>query len=193
MGEIISKKFVMFLTATLLFVVAISGTVSATDWTVNPGESIQSVIDNANDTDNIIVNDNGDSNATYNENILINKNLSVKANGTVIIKASNSNTPVVTIGSNGNGSLLQGFILMGAYNSDGVLLNNTQGCTIYNNTIINNSVGINLLTCQANDISNNTFLNNCMDISTCPVSIYVRTYSYDGTYTGWTYHNTPVL
>ncbi|MDG3547982.1 hypothetical protein, partial [Methanobacterium formicicum] len=25
------------------------------------------------------------------------------------------------------------------------------------------------------------------------VSIYVRTYSYDGTYTGWTYHNTPVL
>gem|GEM_PF-6691696 len=49
-------KWTIFLILILCFLSI--GTVSATNWTVNLGDSIQGVIDNASSNDMVIVNDN---------------------------------------------------------------------------------------------------------------------------------------
>lgn len=41
-----------------ILIIMFTGAVSATNWTVNPGDSIQSVVNNASNNDTIIVNDN---------------------------------------------------------------------------------------------------------------------------------------
>lgn len=56
-----------------------TGVVSAANWTVNPGDSIQAVVNNAAVNDTIVVNDNGSS-YTYTENLNVNKTITLQAN-----------------------------------------------------------------------------------------------------------------
>jgi ATP-dependent Zn protease len=56
-----------------------TGVASAATWTVNPGDSIQSVVDNASDNDTVIINDDNGSAYTYSENVVVNKKLSIQA------------------------------------------------------------------------------------------------------------------
>lgn len=56
-----------------------TGSVSAANWTVNPGGNIQSVINSASANDTITVNDNNGSAYTYTVNLDINKNITLKA------------------------------------------------------------------------------------------------------------------
>lgn len=110
------------ITAFIIFlaVLAISnGAVSAGNWTVNPGDSIQSAVNNASANDTIIVNDNNGTAYTYTENVVINKKLVLQSfSGLVSVKASNPNNAVFTITSTGTSSTIQGFIINGGY--DGI-------------------------------------------------------------------------
>ena len=101
--------FIIFFTIITVFI----GAVSANNWTVNPGDSIQATINNASVNDTITVNDN-DSNYTYTENLIINKTLTLKTTGNVTIITPNSSISTIIINSGGNGSTIQGFIIKGA-------------------------------------------------------------------------------
>jgi hypothetical protein len=62
----------MFLIFFLVLIVFL-GAVSAAEWNVGAGDSIQTVINNASENDTIIVNDNNGSAYVYNENVVIDK------------------------------------------------------------------------------------------------------------------------
>ncbi|BDZ71151.1 DUF11 domain-containing protein [Methanobacterium petrolearium] len=114
-------------------------TVSATNHTVNPGDNIQDVVDGASDGDNITVNT-----GTYNENVNVTKNLTIKANGSVTINAGSTGS-CFHIYSGGSGSTIQGFILSGATQSSsaGVYLGtDANNCIILHNTMLNNWAGM---------------------------------------------------
>ncbi|MGF7119222.1 chitobiase/beta-hexosaminidase C-terminal domain-containing protein [Methanobacterium oryzae] len=123
--------------------ILLSGTVSAANWTVNPGtNSIQNAIDNANPGDTLNL-----ASGTYNQcNITVNKNLTIagpKPSGTgsptVIINAQNQGR-VFKIASGTNVTLKYLTIKNGntpergggIYNEYGVLT--VIDCDIYNNT-----------------------------------------------------------
>ncbi|MCZ3365636.1 MULTISPECIES: NosD domain-containing protein [Methanobacterium] len=134
------------------------GTVSAANLTVNPGGSIQSVIDNASSNDTITVNDNNGSAYTYNENIVINKKLTLqaKSGGLVAIRTLDSSLPTVRVTSNGNGSVIKGFTIKGVTSpSAGILVDQCSKCTISGNNISNNYIGV-----QFQDSKNNTVFGN---------------------------------
>ncbi|MCE7698659.1 MAG: Ig-like domain-containing protein [Methanobacterium paludis] len=162
-GFIINGKsyFALVFMFGLALFLTISG-VSAVTWTVNPGENIQSVINNASSNDTIVVNDNNGSAYTYTGNLVVNKTLSLKAkqDGLVAIQATNSSKPVITINLLGNDTKIQGFIIKGATNSDGIYLNGTSGCNITENSLTNNLYGIYLDTSLNSTISMNTIINN---------------------------------
>mgnify|MGYP005837940291 CR=1 FL=1 len=86
------KYIVIILISVFLALISVMGTVSAANWTVNPGDSIQSIINNASSNDTIIVNDNNGSAYTYTENIVIDKKLvlQAKTGSNVTIQALNS-------------------------------------------------------------------------------------------------------
>ena len=152
-----------FLALTTFFAVFLmfSGAVSAANVTINPGDSIQSAIDNASDNDTIIVNDNNGSAYTYTENVVINKTVSLKAKtgGNVTVQARNSSRPVFTVTSLGNGTTIQGFTIIGAANSNGIYLNGASNCIITGNTVINNTNGLYLLSSNNNEIQGNNLTN----------------------------------
>jgi parallel beta-helix repeat protein len=154
--------FITFFTVLLM----LSGAVSAANLTVNPGDSIQSVIDNASDNDTIIVNDNNGSVYMYTENIVINKSISLQAKtgGNVIIKASNSSRSVFTVTSLGNGTNIQGFIITGATDSSGIYLNSANSCNITGNIITNVKSGIYLSKNSNNNIQNNSLTGSLYSI-----------------------------
>ena len=162
-GFIINRKsyFALVFMFGLALFLTISG-VSAATWTVNPGENIQSVINNASSNDTIVVNDNNGSAYTYTGNLVVNKTLSLQAkqDGLVAIQATNSSKPVITINLLGNDTKIQGFIIKGATNSDGIYLNGTSGCNITENSLTNNLYGIYLDTSLNSTISMNTIINN---------------------------------
>jgi len=147
------------------------GTVSAANLTVNPGGSIQSVIDNASSNDTITVNDNNGHVYTYNENIVINKKLTLqaKSGGLVAIRALDSSLPTVRVNSNGNGSIIKGFTISGNVSdyNDGILLDQCSNCNISGNNIINKFAGITL-----QNSKNNTVSGNNLNANDCGIYIY---------------------
>ena len=162
-GFIINEKsyFALVFMFCLALFLTISS-VSAATWAVNPGDNIQSVINNASSNDTILVNDNNGSAYTYTENLVVNKTLSLqtKQDGLVTIQAINSSKPVITINLIGNNTKIQGFLIKGATNSDGIYLNGTSGCNITENSLTNNLHGIYLDTSLNSTISMNTIINN---------------------------------
>ncbi len=151
--------FIIFFTIITVFI----GAVSANNWTVNPGDSIQATINNASVNDTITVNDN-DSNYTYTENLIINKTLTLKTTGNVTIITPNSSISTIIINSGGNGSTIQGFIIKGATGTgkSGICLDGASNCIIRTNTITDNYIGINIFsnnnTIELNNITNNSWM-----------------------------------
>jgi len=107
-------------------------------------------------------------NGTYNENIMVNKNLTIISEGNVTVQAVNPSISVFTINTGGSGSLIQGFIINGAnlayyYESlspAGILLSSANNCTIWNNTIKGNCYGVYILDSSYNLIIENIIQNN---------------------------------
>ena len=92
---------------TLTFIILLSGTVSAADWTVGPDgsynyQAIQSAVDGSADADTITVYPNGTG--VYNENVVVNKNLTLKANSSATVVNGS-----FTVTAAGNGSAIEGF------------------------------------------------------------------------------------
>ena len=127
---------------------------------VQPGNSIQSAVNNSNPGDIIIVKP-----GTYTENIKISKeNLTLRSESgnpeDTIIKAKNSSANVLLL--RGNKIKVDGFGISGAikYGCSGIHLYSCENCTIKNNKLLNNSFGTYLLSSKENTISKNTFFNN---------------------------------
>jgi len=72
---------------------------------------------------------------TYQENIQINKNITLKAQGTATIKAKNQSIETVTINPAGSGTTINGFTITNGYT--GIKIQAKQ-CKITNNNITNN-------------------------------------------------------
>ncbi|MBI5460142.1 right-handed parallel beta-helix repeat-containing protein [Methanobacterium sp.] len=126
--------------------------------------TIQAAINDSSTTDGDIIEV---ANGTYLENIIINKRLTLKAitGGTVTVQALNSNLPVFTITSSGNGSTISGFVIKGSTNNTGVLINNSCNNTITGNSITGNYKGINGITSSNNLIQNNDVYSTYSGIS----------------------------
>ena len=92
---------------------------------VNSGQSIQSAINSAPSGSTVIVNP-----GTYSETLSINKNITLKANGTVNLSE---------LHVSGTGATVEGFIFNGSYP---LQLANTSGVRILNNTISSSLNGI---------------------------------------------------
>lgn len=114
---------------------------------------IQDAIDNATDGDTIIV-----YNGTYNENIVINKLLSIIGKGDSIIFGMDETegTPVVLIEV--DGVEFSKFIIEGLF--DGIVLSGVDDCLISNNHITHTNRGIFLIESFDNVISNNSIVHN---------------------------------
>ncbi|MCK9151842.1 right-handed parallel beta-helix repeat-containing protein [Methanobacterium alcaliphilum] len=146
----------------------INGVVSAADWEVHPGESIQSTINNAADNDTITVKDDGLS-STYHENIIItNKKVNLKTEGNVTIEASNVNQPVIYL-SQTSGTVISGFNIHGSNHfntSIGIYLDDVTDTLISQNSISGAYKGIFLHYGYGNTITNNNITNNNYGIYT---------------------------
>jgi len=155
------KKILVLISFFALFAM-FTGAVSAANLTVNPGDNIQSVINNASDNDTIIINDNNGTAYTYTENLFINKKLQLQAKegGNVTFQAADPSLPVFNITSTGSGSGIFRLHVKGAVDSAGIFLECANNCKIENSTIIDNGVGICLSNSNNNIISGNTGTGN---------------------------------
>ncbi len=129
--------------------------ISAADITVNPGSSIQNAVNKANSGDNIIINDSNKQPYTYKESIILNKKLNIISNGSVTIKAKNTNSAIFTINSKAAGSSIKNFKLSDTNYC--IMVSGASYCTISGNTITSASlVGIQFY----GDVTKSQVLNN---------------------------------
>ena len=155
---------------------------------LNSGKGYNKIQDAVNDSLTLTGHTIEVGSGTRTENIIINKKLTIKpaSSGTVTIQASNSSKPVFTINKSGSGSLIQGFVISGALNSYGLLLDGCSNCTINNNTITDNYFGILTNTTKTTNntiINNNITLNQELGIGTWNSDncvIYGNTITYNG-------------
>lgn len=128
--------------------------ISAANVTVNPGSSIQSAVNKAHTGDTIIINDNKKQPYTYKESITLTKKLNIVSNGSVTIKAKNTNSAIFTINPTAAGSSIKNFKLTDTNYS--IMVNRASYCTISGNTITASLVGIQFY----GDITKSQVLNN---------------------------------
>ena len=150
------------------------GTVSAANLTVNPGDSIQSAVDNASDGDMIVVKGVNNGSYVYNENVVVNKRLTIKSydGHNVTVQALNYSNPVFTINSGGNGSSISGFTITDS--NEGVHLNSVSDCVISGNYLTSLGYsGISLTNSNDNELSNN-YLRVETDEGGCENGIYLN-------------------
>ena len=124
--------------------------------TLETFDTIQDAIDNAIDGDTIKVVE-----GTYNENVIVNKQLNIIATGlaaNTIIKGADPAQPVFNIQK--DGTTIQGFTIIGTTDSSGIQLNNVQNCNVNANIIQNNGIGIDLEGCTNCNINGDTIQNN---------------------------------
>ena len=137
--------------------------------TQNGFTSIQAAInDSSTSNGDVIVVVSG----TYTENIVLNKQLTLKAvtGGNVIILALDSSSNVITVNSGGSGSTIEGFTIKGSTRSYAIYLNYANNCNITGNTITGNYRGIDLVYSNSTVISGNNITANsnngiCLDSS----------------------------
>ncbi len=170
-GEKTAKQQVKILILTLVTALVFCGAVSATDYTVGPGQTyttIGSAVAAATDGDNIQVNPNSGGNP-YTEQVEINHNLTLKANGTVTVAPTSPTNNVFNVrpsGSNsGSGTTIQGFTITGPTSGVGISLAQVNNCRILNNTIINCTTGVNVYQSNNDEISGNTIIYTGLDYS----------------------------
>ena len=118
---------VILLVSSIILIFGVIGPVSAATITVNPGQSIQSAINSASNDDTIIVNT-----GIYNENIVVNKKITLIANGNVDIIAGDNQNPVITVTA--SGTVIKNFKL-----SNSIVGVQYFG-TVSNNQLINNII-----------------------------------------------------
>ncbi len=124
--------------------------------TVNPGQSIQSAVNQASNGDTIIVNDNNNQSYTYKESVTINKKINIIANGNVTIDAQNTNSAALTVYPDGSGTSIKNFNL--AKTNYAIVIDNAQNCIIEHNSISGASlVGIQF---YGNIANSNVYYNN---------------------------------
>lgn len=136
---------ILLILTTILILAA--NTASAADYVVNPGENLQTAIDNPAvvDGDTINVTDGGVGSAIYEGNFIVNKSITITGQGNVTLIANNSagapSAPVVTFNGGSSNSILQNFIITGAFgpNGQGVVIDGVSGVWLFNNTITQNS------------------------------------------------------
>jgi len=148
------KKKMIVCTLFLFLCMITINSISAANVTVNPGSSIQNAVNNANSGDTIIVNDNNKQPYTYKESITLNKKLNIISNGSVTIKAKNTNSAVFTINSNAAGSSIKYFKLTDTNYC--IMVSRASYCTISGNTITASLVGIQFY----GDIKKSQVINN---------------------------------
>ena len=148
----------MILLLTIL-IIPVSAKVITTGFKNADYTSIQEAVDNANDTDIIIVHS-----GIYSENILINKPLTLKPadnDSNVIIKGTNSSNYIFHIKA--SNTSITGFNLKGETGSklsSGMYLDNVKHCQISGNSISNVKDGILLSSSQENNIEDNYLFSN---------------------------------
>ncbi|MDO9044138.1 MAG: right-handed parallel beta-helix repeat-containing protein, partial [Methanobacteriaceae archaeon] len=186
------KPILILLSFFAILVLFTSG-VSAANWTVNPGDNIQSAINNASENDTVTINDNNGTDYIYNENVVINKKLQLQTNngGRVTINALDSSKPVFTINSPGNGSSIIGFIITGSTGSHGIYVN-TNNCQIIGNTISNNGgYGVNVAGTNVTVINNIVFNNGNAGLVVNGVNASVKwnnvTFNGNRGFNGWSW------
>ena len=131
------------------------GCASAATHYVNPGESIQAVVNAADLGDTIIVRD-----GTYTENVDVNKRLTIQSeNGSAncIVQAANSNDHVFDVSVDYVN--ISGFTVAratgGGYFKAGIYLSSADHCSISDNNASNNGHGIGLGYSSSNTLMNN--------------------------------------
>lgn len=125
------KKQTILIATTLLFALLLCGAASAA--------TIQDSIDAAAPGDTIEL-----ESGTYTENIVINKNLTIKPaqEATVTIQASDFEHPVIDVLNEGSGSTIQGLNISSGGLGLGIFLREADNVQITLNTITNHGLGI---------------------------------------------------
>jgi parallel beta-helix repeat protein len=159
-GGIVIKTLISLLLA-FFVLMSVSGIVTATEITIQPGPSaIQTAVNSAVSGDVIILKP-----GTYSENVKIStKSLTIKSYSgnpdDTIIKANKSTADIFLL--QGNYIKISGLTFTGA-TADGrsaINMSKCYYCTIENNKLLSNSRGINLLYSHWNTISQNTATDN---------------------------------
>lgn len=136
-----------------------SGIGAAAEIYVQPGDSIQTALNNAVSGDAIILKP-----GIYNENIKIDKNNLIISSESgnpddTIITAKSSDNHVISLQA--SNVKISGLGITGTKNVyAGIYLSECNNCTIENNKILNNGYGIYLLNSKGNKLSNNVIKNN---------------------------------
>ena len=152
------NRLIILLAAFLILTLG-SGIGTAAEIYVQPGESIQTAVDNAISGDVIILKP-----GTYTENIKIDKdNLAITSESgnpdDTIITAKSSNNHVIAMQA--DYVKISGLEITGTKDSyAGIYLSGCNNCIIENNKILNNGHGIYLLNSKYNMLSNNRVTNN---------------------------------
>ena len=157
-GIRINKLITLLLAFLILASISFIGT--AAEIFVQPGNSIQTAVNNAVSGDVIIVKP-----GTYTENVRITTdNLTIKSESEnpddTIIKAKSPSTHVFFLQA--DNVKIKGLKISGArrYGYAGICLSSCNNCTIENNKLLNNSFGAYLLSSKGNTISKNIVSNS---------------------------------
>lgn len=153
-----------------LFLTLSSGIGAAAEIHVQPGDSIQTAVDNAVSGDVILLKP-----GTYTENIKVNKdNLVISSESgnpaDTVITSSSSGDNVITLQA--NNVKVSGLGITGAIDSyAGIYLSECSNCILENNKILNNGYGAYLLLSKGNTLSDNTISSNSVyGLFVCPRS-----------------------
>ncbi|MHC1754223.1 MAG: PGF-pre-PGF domain-containing protein [Methanosarcina sp.] len=147
------------LLAVFLILISGSGIVTAAEISVQPGDSIQTAVNNATSGDEIIIKP-----GTYTENIVIKTDgLVVRSESgdpeNTIIKARSSGAHALSVQA--DNVRISGFKITGTKTSyTGIQLSGCNNCIIENNKLLNNGYGIYLLSSRGSTVSNNIITNN---------------------------------
>jgi parallel beta-helix repeat protein len=142
---------------TLLAFVNVGCVSAATTRYVNPGDSLQDVVDVADPGDTIIVRD-----GTYTENVEVNvANLTLRSEHgsaftTVVAAVNSSDVFLVTA----NSVTITGFAVQNATSARGIRLQSVHHCTVSGNNASGNYRGIYLSGSSNNTLTDNTALDN---------------------------------
>jgi parallel beta-helix repeat protein len=159
-GGIGIRSKLVILVGIFLILALISGTGSAAERIVQPGDSIQTAINSSSSGDTITI-----KSGTYTENLNITKsNLIIRSQSgnpdDTIIKAKSSSRNALSVQA--SNVTIKGIKAIGASGSSysGIYLYKCSKCVIENNKLTNNGYGIRIVSSSRCTVSKNTVMNN---------------------------------